>query len=146
MIETERKYLLINDRMPQTGPPRKIKQGYLLLHKSGHLRVRVIDDVAFICYKAHLAPDQKDEFEYLIPVKDGLSMLKYSQYYLEKDRYVCEIKPGLLAEIDLYGNGLGIVEIETSHYKGDFEVPDFCGEDVTGNEIYTNIALAKLIQ
>lgn len=143
--EQERKFIL--NYLPENiGEPVKIKQAYLMLEEKDktQLRVRIIEKniynlEAYICYKKCLSSTTKDEYEYEINLNDAFELFNSSKYQLTKDRYSFMYK-GNNVDIDIYPNGLAVVEIE---FEEDFEeIPDFCGIEVTGQREYSNIYLA----
>lgn len=143
MIEKERKFLL--KFLPELGEyfksPKNIKQGYLMVNDGKNLRIRIVNDKScYLCFKQDISKDSKYEFEYLIPERDGKELYELAEFKLEKKRYITTFKYHKV-EIDVYPSGLGIVEIEFSE---DLEsLPEYCGEEVTGINIYSNIHLAK---
>lgn len=143
MIEKERKFLL--NFLPNLGDyfnkPQFIKQGYLIQKKNKHLRIRITNNhFCHICYKQTINKDSKYEFEYLIPKEEGFKLYEIADYKLEKKRFVT-VYFGHKVDIDIYPSGLGVVEIE---YKDQItNLPDYCGEEITGKKKYSNIYLAK---
>lgn len=143
MIEKERKFLL--KYLPDLGEyfkkPQKIKQGYLLIKKKKHLRIRITNDhFCHICYKQNISKENRYEFEYLIPKEEGFKLYDLSEFKLEKNRFVTVFNNHKV-DIDIYPSGLGIVEIEFDDFLND--IPDYCGEEITGQKKYSNIFLAK---
>ena len=138
MIEKERKFIL--KELPPGLTPISIQQGYLMFEGKKHLRVRVVDNKnAFLTYKIVHEASFRTEYEYEIPLADGLEMLAPTTIKLNKIRYKTKFK-NYHVDIDFFENGLEIVEIE---FEGELEfIPDYCGEEVTGKNEYTNIAIA----
>lgn len=146
MLERERKFKL--KFMPKdTAPALVIRQAYLMLSDGKQLRVRITqtDDitVSYICYKASVSGSQtdKNEFEYQIPNEDAIELFNSTDLQLNKIRYSKSLGFSH-ADIDIYPNGLEIVEIETPENVTLNELPDFCGEEITGIKEYSNIYLA----
>ena len=140
MIEQERKYLY-HGELPEGIKPINIKQGYLMLDGHNHLRIRVIDNTkAYLCYKMFHSSILRDEYEYEIPLIDGLNLLDSTKMVVVKMRYVTYIDI-YHVDIDVYPNGLKIVEIE---FLGGFPeyLPKYFGEEVTGVDKYSNIQMA----
>ena len=142
--ELERKFKLINEKIPVGHlVPQYIKQAYLMLVGKKQLRVRIVNDCeAYICFKA---PDgnsgiKRNKFEFQIPISEGREMYELAEYKLEKVRYT--FAWGVLhCDCDYYPNGLQIVELE--YKEGDvFEIPDFCGEELTNKKECSNIYMA----
>ncbi len=126
--------------------PMHIMQGYLMLSKRQQLRVRIIDNhSAFLCYKIDVDHNKKDEYEYQIPLKDGIALYNLAEYQLQKQRKSTYFE-GNKIDIDLYHNGLIIIEVEITDPEAPLVLPPYCGRNVTGDDRYTNIAFAKLNQ
>lgn len=143
MVEKEKKFLL--KYMPELGSylklPKNIKQGYLMTHDDKQLRVRITNDFHYeICYKQNISKEERYEFEYIIPKEQGTKLYKLAEFKLEKKRFTTLYK-NYKVDIDIYPSGLSVVEIE---FKDQFnEIPDYCGLEVTGQNKYSNIELAK---
>lgn len=140
MKELERKFKL--KFMPVNGSEdfATIKQAYLLLDGPKHLRVRIVDDrVAWMTYKEIVSKEEKKEYEYSIPIADALELYENAEHKLVKKRYHGTFK-NYHVDIDEYPNGLRVVEIE---YEDELkEIPEFCGEEITGEKEYSNIQFA----
>lgn len=149
MIEKERKFLL--KYLPENliGDPVLLDQAYLMLDdKKQQLRVRLMqpkgirDRKAFICFKQCISDTTRMEYEYEIPYVDGMELWASTPWKLTKTRYEFEFE-GNKVFIDQYPerfNTPDIVEIEyTDEIKN---LPDFCGEEVTGRKEFTNIYIA----
>lgn len=117
-------------------------QGYLMLDGKQQLRIRTIDDKeAFICFKSDIAPGEKHEFEYSVPLKDAHEMLALAQYRIVKDRYSYNIGHSTF-DIDVYPD-LNLVICEIEYDDGDkIEIPGYCAKEITGIKEYSNIYLA----
>jgi adenylate cyclase len=140
MIEKERKYLL--KFLPSEAiKPIEIKQGYLLLGDTNHLRVRIIDDkIGFLTYKNSISIILKNEYEYEIPLNDAIELFELCKFKLLKTRYKLSFEANNI-DIDIYLDGLQIVEIEYDIEP--FIIPDYCGDDVSNDSYYSNIEIAK---
>lgn len=140
MKEQERKFILRHlPEIPEK--PHHIKQAYLLMDGKSHLRVRIIDNQkGFLTYKSAISNTIKNEFEYEIPLNDAIELFNLSPYRLEKQRYKTTFQ-GNTVDIDIYPNGLKIVEIEFENELTD--LPDYCGEDVSDDQRFSNIEIAK---
>lgn len=143
--EIERKFLIDKPIPWDLGGQRLIKQGYVLLVKDKQLRVRVIDHQSFICLK-FTKNVERDEYEYEIPLLDGLEIFGKCKYTLEKIRNTIHpIDQSFVVDVDTYPNGLVIAEFEFKSLEDskNFKPFDWLGEEVTGNKLYSNITLAK---
>lgn len=142
-IEREKKYLLqeVPAEVLAEVKPVIIRQGYLIIGYEAHLRVRIVDnDVAFLTYKKDVNRTDKEEYEYPIPLVDGLELFHKSPSKLVKKRYKTSFE-GNDYDIDVYKDGLVIAEIE--YEKLPIKLPSwFKGQEVTGQKQYSNIAIA----
>ena len=141
MLERERKFKL--KYLPEGLTPLKIKQGYLMIKGKKNLRIRIInDEVAYMTYKVSIKKDTKDEFEYQVPLVDAVEMYNKAEKRLEKTRYKTKLN-GNTIDIDVYPNGLQVVEIEFENELRSEDIPDYCGEEITGISKYSNTKIAK---
>lgn len=139
-IEKERKFLL--NYLPQGIMGVDIKQAYLMTESKKQLRVRIINEKeANLTFKTEIGNHQRLEYEFEIPLVDAKELYLISDLKLEKRRYTIWTSKGFHFDIDIYPNGYQIVEIE---YKDKFpeELPDFVGEEITGNLKYSNYSIA----
>ena len=145
-VEIERKFLVTNTNY-KMGIPQQIAQGYICSDKDRVVRIRIIDDNAFITIKNSTIGFARNEYEYQIPVQDAREMLQNTciQPIISKTRYVLEYK-GKIWEIDEFhglNEGLVIAELELENENDSYEKPDFVGDEVTGNPQYYNALLFK---
>ena len=140
MIEKERKFIL--KELPKEGAVdciKHIKQAYLFLDGPNHLRVRIQNDEAFLTYKSIISDLIKKEYEYQIPMSDALELYEMTKIRVEKVRYSTTFN-GNVVDMDVYKDGRMVVEIE---YEDELdELPDYCGEEVTGKREWSNIQMA----
>jgi len=140
MKEQERKYLL--KYLPDGLTKQRITQGYLMLEGNKNLRIRIIDDsICYLTYKIFHSDEIRTEYEYQIPLNDGIEMLKSTNIKVSKTRYKTTHN-GLNVDIDIYDDGKSIVEIEFDNELG--SLPDYFGEDITGNIEYSNILMSLM--
>jgi adenylate cyclase len=145
--EIERKFLVTGNSWRGSGKGVHIRQGYLSLEMTRIVRVRILDKRGFLTVKGKPKGFTAPEYEYEIPVKDAREMLDLlcERPLIEKTRYGSEVG-GLLWEIDLFSGeneGLILAEVELEDEKQEFSLPDWVGEEVTGNPRYTNACLVK---
>ncbi len=110
------------------------------------LRVRVSDDKAWLTLKGQpVSTMSRPEWEYEIPVTDAKEMAKQpGAYGIEKTRYFIE-HMGHTFEVDRYHGGLeGLhtVEVEMESETTAVTLPDWVGEELTGNRAWDNESLA----
>jgi len=145
-IEIERKFLVKKDNWRTLGIPMHYVQGYLVSDGERTVRVRVAGANGFITIKGQSQGISRLEFEYLIPREEALEMLQLSsipliEKYRTKVRY-----EGKLWEIDEFegtNKGLIMAEIELKSEDETFSVPDWIGQEVTGDLRYYNSSLAR---
>lgn len=145
-VEIERKFLVTNTNY-KMGIPHQIAQGYICSDKDRVVRIRIIDDNAFVTIKNSTIGFARNEYEYPIPVQDAREMLQNTciQPIISKTRYVLDYK-GKIWEIDEFhglNEGLVIAELELENENDSYEKPDFVGDEVTGNPQYYNALLFK---
>jgi len=145
--EIERKFLVKGDSWRQQAEGKHISQAYLARGKDCVFRVRAYDDRAVLTIKGRRQGISGDEFEYEIPLPDARIMIKnYSEYnVVEKIRYLLK-HDGHIWEIDEFlgeNQGLTVAEIELSSESEKFTLPVWAGEEVSLDERYTNLNLAK---
>lgn len=136
MLERERKFLISpNHRsMIDELPCVNIQQGYIFSNYKMNCRVRIINNEhAYLCLKFDVSKTDRNEFEFEITLEQGLELYELSTYRLEKNRYYVDKN----TVIDCYPDGDIIVEIG---FVIDLtEIPEFCGEEVTGIVKYNNV-------
>ena len=145
--EIERKFLVKGEYKSQSFKSFAIKQGYLSVSGVNVVRVRVIDDKAFITVKSSAIADSivRREWEYEIPVKDAEEMLLLCEEgMISKTRYLVEVGKHVFEVDEFYGDneGLLIAEVELGHEDEPYEIPEWLGKEVTGNVRYYNSFLS----
>lgn len=138
MKEQERKFKL--NYLPTGLIKQEIQQGYLMLGESQHLRVRTVDgNKGYLTYKILHSPENRDEYEYEIPIQDAIELLSKTEIKLTKTRYKTTFENNTV-DIDVYQHGLSVCEIEYTEPLTN--LPDYCGEEITGIKKYSNIHIA----
>ena len=146
MVEIERKYLVHNRVLNyiDKAKPLSITQAYLVNEKSKSVRVRVINDRAFLTIKSEMKNLTRSEYEYEIPVKEALSLIEvFDLKVLKKLRYKIEYQLKTW-EIDVFEGklqGLVIAEIELEREDEKFETPEWVNKEVTFDSRYLNANL-----
>lgn len=144
-FEIEHKYL-VKDESYKEMASRKIHilQGYLNRNPERTVRVRMADDKGFITVKGLSKGDTRLEFEYEIPAEDARCLMEMCEKpVIEKIRYVVPFE-GFMWEVDEFMSpreGLVTAEIELPSSDTMYTLPDFIGEDVTGNPAFYNSSL-----
>lgn len=141
-VEIEHKYLVKNEdyKRMATGHTH-ILQGYLDRTPERTVRVRVRDDKGYLTVKGKNSGASRLELEYEVPRADAMKMLELCiPPILEKTRYIVPYK-GHTWEVDEFEGsltGLVTAEIELQSESESYFLPDFVGENVTGNPRYYN--------
>lgn len=141
-LEIEYKYLVKNDSYRLLASESvSIFQGYLSRDPERTVRVRIKGDKGFLTVKGKSSGAVRYEFEYEISIDDASKMLGMCiPPILEKIRYLVPYE-GHLWEVDEFlGHKRGLVtaEIELMSADEQYHIPDFIGENVTGNPEYYN--------
>ena len=145
--EIERKFLVIGDNWRALAKGTHYRQGYLNSAKERTVRIRTIDDKAFMTVKGPTVGITRMEFEYEIPYSECVEMLTNlaEQPIIEKVRYKISLD-GLVWEIDEFlgvNEGLIVAEVELQSEDQKFEKPEWIGEEVSGDPRYFNSNLVK---
>ena len=77
--EIERKFLVSDDSYKlMASESHRIAQGYISRRKEGTVRVRILDDAAFMTVKGENHGISRNEWEYPIPVEDAREMFRWN--------------------------------------------------------------------
>ncbi|MET0051834.1 MAG: CYTH domain-containing protein [Candidatus Thiodiazotropha sp.] len=145
-IEIERKFLVINDNWKNSVISQAtIKQGYLATTEQASVRVRVDGEQANLNIKGTTVGISRREYEYPIPMEHAEEMLDHlvSGAVIDKVRYKVRVAEHVW-DLDLFlgaNEGLVVAEVELSHEGEGFEMPDWAGEEVSGDIRYYNASL-----
>ncbi len=147
-IEIERRFLVQSeDWKSQVILSEEFSQAYLnSIEDEWTTRVRVIDnEIAYITLKSSLNGLLNYEFEYSIPIKDGIELIKLSKYKIIKTRYQLQInkKNWVIDVFDGSNSSLKIAEIELTSESEEIQVPSWCDQEITGIKTLSNASLAK---
>jgi adenylate cyclase len=145
-IEIERKFLLADDSWREVVV-RSIPMRQTYLGGKGiSIRVRVAGELAWINIKENRLGKMRQEFEYAIPLEDALELAYISKGgQVAKTRHIVH-HAGMEWEIDEFkgkNRGLVVAEIELESENQKFELPPWAGQEVTDQERYYNVSLAK---
>ncbi len=142
--EIERKFLVKSDSYRKSADSiHQIIQTYLSVSPESTVRIRILDEQAFITVKSKNQGATRNEWEYPIPSDDAREMIAACACspVIEKTRY----RAGRW-EIDEFHGTLAplvVAEIELTDADEPIEVPDFIGREVTGDVRYYNSVLAS---
>lgn len=140
--EIERKFLLSGDEWRALASGTHYRQGYLNSIKERTVRIRTINDKAFLTIKGITISATRAEYEYEIPFNDCVEMLEglAERPIIEKKRYKIPYG-GLVWEVDEFlgvNQGLIVAEVELQSEDQPFDKPSWVGEEVSGDPRYFN--------
>jgi len=147
-IEIERKYLLRNDDWRlNANQGAQYKQGYITGSELASVRIRTEGEHAFINIKSATLGVTRQEYEYPVPWGEALEILSSlcAKPLIKKTRYIVRDN-GNEWEVDVFGGeneGLIVAEIELQSEEQSFELPGWCGREVSDDPRYYNVNLAK---
>ena len=144
--EIERKFLVKNDSWKNGCQGLACRQGYLVTGEKVTVRVRILGGEGFLTVKGRTEGITRDEFEYRIPMVDAEAMLgsMSSGGLVEKIRYHVKVG-GFTWDVDEFlgeNSGLVLAEVELEDEGQQPEIPDWLGQEVTGDVRYYNAYLA----
>ena len=146
-LEIERKFLVVNSNYKKDTTGKYYCQGYLSDTPERVVRVRIVENVAFLTIKGVGEGIIRPEFEYEIPLADARFLLDNLclRPLIEKVRYKIHWD-GLILEVDEFLNeneGLAIAEVELPSENYPLTLPDWVGKEVSFEERYYNVNLLK---
>lgn len=151
-VEIERKFLVQNDnwKASDDGAPLqglRFRQGYIPAEGLTTVRVRLEGPAAKLTIKGKNEGLARAEFEYPIPLDDANAMLDSlcAKPLIEKTRY-CRTEHGLVWEIDVFegeNEGLIVAEVELEREDQQVNLPDWVGQEVSGDPRYYNVNLVS---
>ena len=153
--EIERKFLVKSDVYKTLAQGTYYRQGYVPTLNGMTVRLRIAGEKGYITMKDHAVGFTRHEFEYEIPKEDARQMLELmcDKPQIEKYRFVipascnsASTSSQLFWEVDEFlgeNAGLVVAEIEVPSEDTKFEIPDWVGEEVTGENRYYNSHLCR---
>jgi adenylate cyclase len=143
--EIERKFLVKSEAWRALGKPTPIRQGYLASHPGPTVRVRIAGEQAWLTIKSPNAGVARSEFEYAIPLADASEMLETlcGRPLLDKQRTHIEMGEVTWEVDEFFGENLGLIvaEVELESEGQVVALPEWIGEEVTGDSRYYNSSL-----
>lgn len=145
--EIERKYLVKDEGWRSAVSSfSEFLQAYIASGKDRSVRVRIMDGKrAKLTIKVGRDLFARDEFEYDIPLVDAEEMSRQALgVVLEKTRYKVPFE-GHVWEVDVYAGtyeGLVVAEVEMADEKVQPVVPEWIGQEITGDRRYSNAVMA----
>ncbi len=145
--EIERKFLLASTGFLKGLERSYYRQGYLPTCDHTVVRLRIVKNKAYLTIKGENRGIVRLEFEYEIPLTDAHEMMQClcTQPTIEKYRYLCKWG-GHTWEIDEFlgkNAGLFVAEVELTEENERVELPDWIGQEVSGDPKYYNSSLAR---
>jgi adenylate cyclase len=147
-MEIERKFLVNKLLWQELRNPVNasfIQQAYLSADPKCSVRIRITDSKARITIKGESKGISREEFEYSVPLNDGLEIIRLAGTpVIIKRRYVIN-HMGFDWEIDeFYGDNEGLIlaEVELKTESDIPEWPEWIDNEVTGDPRYANLQLA----
>lgn len=146
--ETERKFLVSGDFMPEVYRSERIVQGYICSAPGRTVRVRIRAGKGYLTIKG--ASDAKGlsryEFEKQITFEEATELMKLCEPgVIDKVRHL--VKAGRHTfEIDVFhgaNEGLVLAEIELEREDEPFDHPVWLGKEVSGDRRYYNSMLTR---
>ena len=147
-IEIERKFLVKGEFKSLAHASEDIVQGYLSSVPERTVRVRIKGRSAFLTIKGKSTHSglSRYEWEKEISVEDAKELIDLCEPgVIEKTRYYVEFDKQTF-EVDVFhgqNEGLVIAELELKNEAEKISVPEWIGEEVTGDEKYYNASLFK---
>jgi adenylate cyclase len=143
--EIERKFSVKDTSIIQGRVGAHIVQGYLA-DEPMTVRVRIIDDAAFLTLKGKTQGIERDEYEMPMPVDDARDLV--SRYcgtrVIEKTRYLVP-HGGFVFEVDVFAGkltGLVIAEVELESADQTVDLPGWIGVELSHDHRFANSVLS----
>ena len=148
-IEIERKYL-VNSKAYRAKAQRayRIIQGFLNKDPHRTVRVRLLDDRGILTVKGLSSEDGTTRFEWEtnLTKQEAQSLLQLCEKgIIDKTRYEIPLGAYMFEVDEFHGanGGLIVAEIELPQVSTMVELPEWIGEEVTGDHRYYNSSLSK---
>ena len=148
-VEIERKYLVKSMLWKvKADEGTRLLQGYMANTDKVAVRVRIAGELAWLTLKSASSGIRRLEFEYSLPVADAKQILDEFclGQVIDKTRY-CLLLGSHVWEIDVFHNtneGLVLAEIELKNEQESFTLPDWIGQEVSGDKRYYNAYLSQI--
>lgn len=147
-IEIERKFLVVGDgwRAKSVGSA-SLRQGYLSTSAKATVRIRILDDArAVLTLKGPTEGISRSEFEYDVPLADGLALIEMARPHVVEKRRFLVPHAGLTWEVDVFEGahaGLVMAEVELASQDQVVDLPDWAGQEVSHDDRYANASLSR---
>ncbi|OVE77053.1 adenylate cyclase [bacterium E08(2017)] len=143
-IEIERKFLVVGE-VPD-GESSEICQAYLCADIERTIRVRIDDQVATLTIKGKTEGLSRSEYEYEIPLEDARELMELALGQPVRKTRTRIPHGNHVWEVDVFhdaNEGLCVAEVELAAEDEVVELPDWVGDEVSGDGRYRNSYLAK---
>ncbi|MGL5787193.1 MAG: CYTH domain-containing protein [Bacteroidales bacterium] len=147
--EIERKFLVAGPFKSLSFCHTHILQGYISSNPERSVRIRLKGDKAFITIKGIGSSDGLSRFEWekeismedakqLMQLCEPTSVIDKIRYEIRHDNHIIEVD-----EFNGLNKGLVVAEIELTDENDAVDLPEWIGQEVTGDVRYYNSMLAK---
>ena len=146
--EIERKFLVSGEFLGLAVKNHLITQYYISVDPDKIIRIRIIEDNAFLTIKSRIMSGSfgRNEWEFSIPVSEAKELVNIclpgkvikTRYYVPSESHTFEV--------DVFhdkNEGLVIAEIELNSEDEKFVKPAWLGDEITGLSEYYNSNLIK---
>lgn len=150
MIEIERKFLVTSNAFKEESfNALEVTQGFLNTDAARTVRVRIKGKKGFLTIKGESSNNGLSRFEWEkeISKTDAEALLKLCEKgIIDKIRYEVKVGKHTFEVDEFFGDneGLIIAEVELNSENESFDIPNWLGEEVTGQIKYYNSQLSKL--
>lgn len=148
--EIERKFLVRGEYKSLSDSSLRLTQAYISSAVGRTVRVRIKGDCAYLTIKGpgNASGASRFEWEKEIGVEDALALLQVAEPgVIDKTRWLVPAGDGIHTwEVDEFhgeNDGLVVAEIELSSEDESFPIPEWIGEEVTGDRRFYNSELIK---
>jgi adenylate cyclase len=147
-IEIERKFLVVGESWRDAVESQtRIMQGYIAAGENATVRARLAGERGFLTIKGMIQGASRAEYEYEIPADEAVSLLRDLALSPPVDKVRFRVRCGAhVWDLDVFAGenaGLVMAEVELSREDEPFQMPDWAGEEVTGDGRYYNVNLAR---
>lgn len=147
-MEIERKFLLKDDSWKQEIiSTNTITQGYICANPEHVVRIRILNNKAFLTVKGKNKGIVRQEIETPIDINTAYNLLDNfcSETIISKNRYIVKYDDHTWEIDEFLGRHLGLVvaEIELKRENEQFKLPSWAGKEVSNDPQYYNSNLAK---
>ncbi|WP_313612092.1 CYTH domain-containing protein [Agrobacterium sp.] len=145
--EIERKFLVSGDGWKtKVSSSMTFRQGYVVSTENRSVRIRIVNDEdATLTIKIGASSLVRDEYEYSVPIADAEELIGTAiGNVIQKTRHLVEHK-AFTWEVDVFEGvygGLVVAEVELNSVDDNPEMPEWLGQEVTGDKRYSNQFLA----